>query len=117
MSDLVDLDALIPEAVTVKFDGAEVQISPPSTEDVIRIGAYGQKLQDADGLSTDEISALVQDLTKQIRKCAPGLSDKELSTAQLLTLVRIVSEMSVPPDAKELEARGITPVNDDPKAQ
>lgn len=115
MSSTIDLDALIPPSVTVKFGGAEIEIKPPTTGDVLRLGFLGQKLQDANTLTDVEIDKLVAELTGQVAKCVPELAGKDLSTAQLLKLVEIIGEMSVPPDAVELKKRGISTTS--PKAQ
>lgn len=115
MSDVLDLDALIPPSVTIKFGGNEIEVKPPQVGDVLKLGYLGQKLQDAGSLPDAEIDKLVGDLTGQVNKCIPELAGKPLSTSQLLKLVQIISDMSVPPDAAELKKRGIT--TDSPKAQ
>lgn len=107
MSEVLDLDALIPEPVTIKFGGQEFQVAPPKTSDVLKLGYLGQKLQTIEDLPDDEVDEVIEALTLHVRKCIPELGDQPLNTAQLLKLVEIIGQMSVPPDAKELEARGI----------
>lgn len=115
MNRVIDLDALVPEAVTVKIGGEELQVSPPKTADVLRLAALGQKMQDIDKQTPDQLDELIASLTEQIRKCVPQLADRELTTIQLMKLVEIINQMSVPPDAEELKRRGITP--ESPKAR
>lgn len=116
MSDILDLDALVPPTATIKFGGNEVVVQPPKTADVLALGSLGQKLQDVSALPEAELEKLVADMTGLLQKIIPELAGKELNTQQLLKLMELVSEMAVPPDAKELEKRGITPVgNSDPK--
>lgn len=114
MSDVLDLDALVPPQVTIKFGGEEIQVNPPSTIDLLRLGHLGQKLQDAEKLNEEELASAVEGLVKQVQKCIPQLQDKSLNTIQLLKLVEILSAMAVPADAVELQKRGIT--TDSPKA-
>lgn len=117
MSDtpkIIDLDALLPAKVIVKLDGAEIEILPPKFIDTLRLGKLGRKLQNIETLSDDEAEKVLTDLTNEVKKNVPALVNKELHSAQLLQLVTIISDMSVPPDAKELKARGITA--DTPKA-
>lgn len=109
MSTIIDLDALSPEAVTVKLGEEEIKINPPSLEDVLRLGGLSQKMAKFDTENLEDATTLIAELNAQLVKCAPGLKDKSLNTAQLLKLVTVITEMSVPPDVKELEKRGIKP--------
>jgi len=105
---VIDLDALIPEPATVKFGGQEIKVNPPKTADVLKLGFLGQKLQAPEDLSDEALDKLLNDLTGQVKKCIPELASAELNTAQLLKLVELISKMAMPPDAQELEDRGIT---------
>src|SRR4051812_48672221 len=112
--DILDLDALVPQSRLVKFSDTEIEIKPPRTADVLRLGTLGQKLQDTEALSSEQLEQLVTDLTEQVYKCVPELNSRELTTSQLLALVRIISEMATPPDQKALQEECITVA--DPKA-
>lgn len=113
MSDVVDLDALVPIPVTVKFNEQLIEISPPKTGDIMRLGVLGQKMETISVLSEDETTSLINDLTLLVQKIVPQLAGKDFTTAQLLKLVEIISTMAMPPDTKELQERGIT--SDTPK--
>lgn len=118
MSDnkVLDLDALVPESATVKFGNQEITVNPPKTADLLKLGSLGSKLQDLATMSDDEIDKTITALSEHIGKIIPELAGKDLNTKQLLVLVKMVSDMAMPPDAKELESLGITPANTDPKA-
>jgi hypothetical protein len=109
MSSTIDLDALVPQPVTIHINNKDIQVQPPSTLNVFRLGSLGQKMQNADQLTTEEMSKLVEGITSEVRACIPELENYNLNTAQLLKLVQIISEMGTPTEAKELEARGIKP--------
>lgn len=109
MTEILDLDALVPDSVMIKFGGEEIEVLPPKAVDVFKLGFLGQKMQDAGDMADGEMETTLANLTEHVRKCIPQLAGKELSTAQLLKLVEIISGMAVPPDTKELESRGITP--------
>ncbi len=115
MSDIVDLDALIPPDVIVHFGGEDITLKQPRVADVLRLGTIGDKLQKIDSLNDEQVDALVATMTTIVKSVAPQLADKDLSTNQLLKLVEIIGEMSTPPDVKEADERGITP--DGPKVK
>lgn len=114
MSDVLDLDALVPVSASIKFDGQVVEVKPPKTGDVLRLGFLGQQMEKAGELNDVELEKLIADLTAQVVKVVPELASKELNMAQLLKLAQLIGEMAMPPDAKELEKRGIK--TDSPKA-
>lgn len=115
MSEVIDLDALAPPSVTIKFNGQDIAIDPPKTGDILRLGFLGQKLQKADKLPPEELDALVVELTEQVKRCVPALAGAELASGQLMKLVEILGEMATPPDAKEMQKRGMSAA--DPKDQ
>ena len=108
MSDVFDLNALIPQSIKIKYDNDEIEIKPPKTVDILKLGVLGQKLQAPDKLEDVELEKLVADLTDTISSCIPELTNKPLTTTQLLFLLSKIVEMGTPPDLKELEKRGIT---------
>lgn len=119
MSDVLDLDALVPQPAVIRFGGNEIQVAPPKTADLLQLGALGQKLQNVDKLTDEQTEKLVGDLEQLVVRMVPQLANQTLNTSQLLGVVKLISEMSIPPDAKELERQGITPSGgkSDPKDQ
>lgn len=113
MNKTVDLDALLPEPATIRFGGADIEVRPPKTGQVLRLGKLGEKMQDVDKLSEAEVDKLVTEVTTLLSEIIPELTGKDLSTQQLLALLQLVGSMSVPPDAEELKAKGIS--SSDPK--
>lgn len=109
MSDLLDLDALLPKSATIKFEGETITVEPPKTADVLRLGYLGEKIKDA-GANPEaaNLDGMIEDLTNQIGKCIPQLQGKSLAMGQLLALSQLIAEMAMPPDSKELKKRGIT---------
>lgn len=115
MSETLDLDALMPESVTIKYDGQDITLVPPRTRDLLKLGIIGKQLAEPDKLSDAELDELEQRLTNQIGECIPELKGKPLSSTQLLFLMQKIAEMGTPPDSAELKKRGITV--DSPKVQ
>lgn len=114
--EVLDLDALVPPKATVKFNGKEIEVEPPKTGDLLRLGSLGSKMEKITDADDAEVEALVTQLTALIYKVIPQLEGAELTTPQLLGLVTLIGKMATPPEAKELEAKGITPAGTaDPK--
>lgn len=114
MSEIIDLDVLLPKEVIIKFGGEELTVPPPTLADVLRLGALSKAMSEIDPSNPDELETATNNITQHLYKCVPALKDKPLNTAQLLKLSTIISSMGMPPDAKELDERGIN--LGDPKA-
>lgn len=111
MSDVLDLDALVPPSARIKFGEKEIEVHPPKTGDLLRLASLGKKMEGAADLKPEELEQLVADMTEVVVKIIPELSDASLNTQQLLKLVQLISEMGTPPEAKELAKAGITPAD------
>lgn len=108
MSNIVDLDALIPRDATVTFEGKEVTVKPPKVHTVLRIADYWQNIRLATVLDESELEKGVKNLQDEIIKCIPELEGHDLSYAQITTLVELLTKMTLPPETKEMKERGIT---------
>lgn len=115
MSDnIIDLDALLPQEVTIKLGGKDYTVPPPTTGNILKLAALSQKAEKADTLDPNSLEKLASDLTNQIYESIPGIKGTPLTMPQMFKLLTILTEMAMPEGAKELEKRGITP--SDPKA-
>jgi hypothetical protein len=109
MTDVIDLNELVPQARYIKIQDKQIEIKPPKLINLLVLGSLGQKMQDVAGLTADEAGQLTDDLTREVKNCVPELDAIELNVQQLLKLVEIISEMGTPSATKELEKRGISP--------
>lgn len=112
---VVDLNELLPQGVTIKFGNParDIDIPPPRTGQLLRLGALGQKMQTVNTENPDEADALDEEMAKLLYEIIPGLNNEPLHTAQKLKLFEILTEMAMPEQMDELKKRGITL---DPKA-
>lgn len=108
MSNVVDLDALIPRPATVRWGDKEITVNPPRVHTVLRIADYWQNIRLATVLPEKELEQGVRDLTTEIIKCIPELAGSELSYAQMTALVELLTKMTLPPETKELQEQGIS---------
>lgn len=117
MNDVLDLDALVPPTAKIKFQNKEIEVQPPKTGDLLRLGALGRKVEDLADASDEVVDGVITDLTKLVQHIIPELEGVELNTQQLLGLVSLIGKMATPPEQKELDKAGITPNGStDPKA-
>ena len=103
----LDLDALAPKTKKVKLDGKEIEVKPPTTGQIIKVSSFGARLKGFGDLSAEEGDALEADITGLLKELAPELPT-DLAFVQKVAVLNMVSQMSMPPEAKELEKKGIT---------
>lgn len=104
---ILDLDALVPKPRIIKIGDQQIQVKPPKTADVLRLGTLGQKLEDSADLPEEELNKIIASMEELIKKCIPELASIELNSSQLMKLIELIGAMSLPPDATELKNRGI----------
>ena len=109
-SEILDLNSLMPDSRRIRFGNPpkEVDVKPPTTGQVLKLGALGKKMQDIDNMSAEETEALVNRLTAEVKVCIPELADQELNTAQLMKLLEMIIDMGMPGQVQELAKKGIT---------
>lgn len=109
MNKNYDLDALIPEKRTIKYENEDIAIPPPKTGDLLKLGVLAEKMKDLANFDDAELNTSVLNLTQHVYKMIPGLNERPLNLAQLQLLIEILSDMGTPNDLKELDKRGIKP--------
>ncbi len=114
MGNIVDLDALMPSPVTIKFGGKDIEVQPPKTSDILRLGVYAEALGKIEEMSTEEVTMAINNLNDQIGLCIPELKGINLNMAQMLKVVQIINDMAMPTDVKAMNESGVTA--GDPKA-
>lgn len=115
MGEVIDLDALVPQSRFVKLDGQEIEIKPPKTGSLFKLGSLGEKMQKVDTSDQNALQSVIDEMTIAIVEIVPELAGKNLAASQLIKLFEIISEMATPPNAVELAKRGID--TNSPKAQ
>lgn len=116
MSDVVDLDALLPEVRIIKYENEEIKVPPPKTGDLLKLGVLAQRMANVEDLKDEDLQKRVLDLTLHVYKMIPALNERPLNLPQLQILIQILSEMATPKDVAELAKKGITPDTGSKKA-
>lgn len=107
MDDVLDLDALKPEAKRIKFEDKIIEVKPPKTGDLLRLSQIGAKLKDAAELTAEQIDDITGKLEAQIKALVPELGETNLATGQLMALLTLIMEMGMPQQMEELKKQGI----------
>lgn len=107
MSDVLDLDALQPEAKTIKWQDKLIEVQPPKTGDLLRLSQIGSRMQNAETLPEDELDKVITELDAQIKKMIPELVASTLVSGQLMSLLTLVMEMGMPQQMAELKKQGV----------
>lgn len=106
---VIDLDALVPPKVTIKFNGVEISVPPPTTFDFITLSTYAVDLNKVDGHDPDKLTKAINRVSEQLQKMIPDLAGHTFTIQQIDHLVAMFTRMSTSPEQKELDKRGITP--------
>lgn len=110
--EVIDLDALTPPKAILKFNGQEIPVHPPKVGQALKLATAAQHMADLrgskKGVDPSKIDAALTEIKLIIDELVPELKDHELTMEQLLIVTKAISNMIVPPDAKELAKKGIT---------
>lgn len=110
--EVLDLDALVPKPGMVKYQGKEIEVKPPTTEQILKMSALGKRLEEG-AEDSEKLVPLIGEMEAMIKELIPELAEAELTPPQLLGLGTLINRMAMPADSKALKAKGITP--DSPK--
>jgi len=93
MAEVIDLNVLVPESRIVKIGDKEIEIKPPKTAQMFKLGALGQKMQGADKIPAEQMEALVKEMTDLIVEIVPDIEGIELHPTQVFKLIEIIGVM------------------------
>lgn len=108
MSEVIDLDSIMPVPCTVRLGGKDIVINPPTVAQIlvlVRLNSAFMEVDDSDYQAMQEASAKVQN---HLRLLIPGLPDGEFNAFTQRKLIEALLDLSKPEDIKVLEDKGIT---------
>lgn len=126
--NILDLSALAPKSVKLTLpDGKTVDVKPPKTEQVLKIGFLSQQLNEVRKLGeanpdelTEEMREKLQNvmdkLEEQIKIVVPELADYNLNMLMISKLSEFIGEMGAPGQAAKLKELTGGAEASDPKA-
>lgn len=107
MDSVLDLDLLEDKARKVKLGGEVLTVTAPSLQELSKLLKVAEKMKNIQE-DSGNIETLISDMTEILSSCIEGLKDKKVSIKQLLALIQITVELSMPDDTAELEKVGVT---------
>ena len=106
--NILDLQALAPTSAKLKLpDGTTIEVTPPKTEQTLKIGFYSQQMREVRAMGeknpddfTEEMRVKLQDimdnLEAQIKIVIPNLADFNLNLMMITKLSEYITEMAAP---------------------
>lgn len=119
MPEVLDLDALVPAKVNIKFDNQTIEVKSPSLEQFAKMMQFSQMIEKAQGDNSPEELVKVFEQVKQfIYTFIPELTGKDLNPSQITAIFKLLADMGSPSDEMQskLEQQGIEVKTADPKA-
>lgn len=109
--DILDLDALMPKAVKIRFNGAEVEVKQPKVNVFFKLATLSDKiLQAYKDEKPDDVDSYTTETESVIKECIPELAEVNLNADQIGGLAGFLMNVCMPSQAKQLAKHGITPV-------
>jgi adenylosuccinate synthase len=94
MSDILDLDAILPEPRQVKLNGKTYTILPAKLKDFIAIQKLFLSFQDV-GDPTKQVSA-IEEITKVLKPIIPNVEEMDVTFEQLLAILQFSYNTAAP---------------------
>lgn len=92
----VNIDALAPENITIKYSGQSITISQPSTVDILKLGKYQTKLANFEDLEDSEIESYTKIVTDILQRLIPELAGRQLTLQTLLRIPSLIIDATTP---------------------
>ena len=107
----LDLDAIKGKSKWVKLRGKAIEVPPISLDDLFELQIVLSEFESLDSESLEPQEALdaLKEFRDQIADLIPDLNGVKCSLEQLMAIVELAFESSVPKEQAELKKRGITP--------
>jgi len=105
---LLDLDALAPPKVQVKFNGKTIKIVPPDLPAYAKIIALSEEMK-KDKSNFTAVTVTYQKMETLVKELIPEVKEDTLNFAQISSLFKLLSEIGAPSDKAiaKLKAQGI----------
>lgn len=108
----LDLDALSPKRVQIKFQDKLIQVEPPTLEQYALVLEYGTEMENLqDNANPHAVAAIYQKIQSFIVDVIPDLKDVKLNYKQIIAVFQLLAQLGNPTDdatIAELKKRGIT---------
>lgn len=108
MSEILDLDTIMPKAITIKLGGKDLIVEPPTVAQVLVLIQLNTDLMDADDHDADAKYQAMVKVQDHLRLMIPGLPDGIFSAYVQRALIELIMDLAKPDEEEELAKKGIT---------
>lgn len=113
MSELLDLDALLPEPKKIKINGKIIECHPPTIRQLLAI----QKAADASTGANVDPQEAVERLEEALSAIVPAIKEDksiDFTLNQFYSLIKFLQEDAIPDAAKEAKSYPVQKKTDSP---
>lgn len=107
MSEVVDLDKLVPEPKKIKLNGRIIDLYPGKLKTIIKLQRAFTALQKGDIQMMDKVIDALAELIPAIKD-----DDMDISLPTLGALVQLAYESSLPPGSSNTKDASMTPITE-----
>lgn len=108
MSEIIDLDSVMPQPQLLRLGGKDVYINPPTVAQILVLVRLNSDFMDSDHSNYEAMKAASLKLQNHLRILVPGLPEGELDAFTQRRLIEILFQLAKPEEMSTLEQKGIT---------
>jgi hypothetical protein len=101
----LDLDALVPEAAEITIGGEKIMMTPPTVEQILKMTRVTNEFGDIEK-HPEKISDFMDKISEIIYEIIPSLKGKELGLRQIMALIDLIMELSMPDKGEKVQEDG-----------
>lgn len=106
----LDLDALKGAPKMVKLNGEQLEVYPPTLDEILQLQALGTRIMNTpkEEMTNEKSLEAIEQFRTTLTELIPSVAGKRINIQQMLALMKFAAELAIPAEAKELKQRGIT---------
>lgn len=103
MSDILDLDALAPQAKKIKINGKVIDCNPPTIKQLLNLQRTVNEIQQSN-VSADEAMSRLEDALSRIIPSLATDKDIDFTLGQFYALIEFLQKDAIPQSATKAQA-------------
>lgn len=108
MSEILDLDSIMPQPMTIRLGGKEIVINPPTVAQILVLVRLNSDFMDTDDSNIDAMNEASKKLQDHLRILIPGLPEGDMQAFVQRKLAEQLFELAKPEEMEALDEKGIS---------